>query len=89
MARSEKEALYQDAKATLEKASSTFLDADVTEEEREELQRFAFISLLSFDVYMKKQMIELLIDQMSHDKAVEDKSHSKKKGDKKSDKKNP
>lgn len=69
MARPEKEALYQETRAALEKASVTFLDADVTDEQREELQRFTFISLLSFDVYMKKQMIELLIDEMAADKA--------------------
>jgi DNA-binding transcriptional MerR regulator len=31
-------------------------------EDREELQRFAFICMLSFDVYVKKQLIEKLID---------------------------
>ncbi len=71
MARPEKEQLYQEVKATLEKASSTFLDADVSDEQREELQRFAFISLLSFDVYMKKQMIELLIDEMAAENAAD------------------
>lgn len=70
MARPEKELLYAEAKAALEKASHTFVDAAVSEEEREELQRFAFISLLSFDVYMKKQMIEFLIDEMAAEKAA-------------------
>lgn len=32
-------------------------------EDREELQLFAFICMLSFDVYVKKQLIESLIDQ--------------------------
>lgn len=40
----------------------TFLDAP--EDERDFLQRFSFICLLSFDVYLKKQMIEQLIDQL-------------------------
>ncbi len=41
-------------------SSSTFCSAP--EESREMLQRFAFICLLSFDVYVKKQLIEKLID---------------------------
>ena len=71
LARPEKELPYAEAKATLEKASHTFEGADVSDEEREKLQRFAFISLLSFDVYMKKQMIEFLIDEMAAEKAAE------------------
>ena len=39
---------------------ATFFSAP--EEDREMLQRFAFICLLSFDVYVKKQLIEALID---------------------------
>lgn len=34
------------------------------EEEREFLHIFSFISMLSFDVYMKKQMIEKIIDDL-------------------------
>ena len=35
---------------------------DAPEEDRELLQRFSFICLLSFDIYVKKMMIEKLID---------------------------
>ena len=45
-----------------ETAQETF--ADVPEEEKEMLQTFAFICNLSFEVYVKKQIIEQLIDQM-------------------------
>ena len=79
MARGEKEALFQDAKNTFAKASATFTNADVSPQEREELQRFAFISLLSFDVYMKKQMIEFLIDEMAADAKSEVATSKKKK----------
>ena len=41
-------------------AGDSFKDAP--EEEREYLQMFAFICNLSFDVYIKKQLIEKLID---------------------------
>ena len=35
---------------------------DAPEEDREMLQRFAFICLLAYDIYVKKMMIEELID---------------------------
>ncbi|MDO4312633.1 MAG: DUF1836 domain-containing protein [Eubacteriales bacterium] len=37
---------------------------DVPEEDREMLQKFSFICSLAFDVYVKKQVIEKLIDDM-------------------------
>lgn len=46
-----------------ETAQKTF--ADVPEDEREMLQTFAFICNLSFEVYVKKQIIEKMIDQLS------------------------
>lgn len=45
-----------------ETAQETF--AEVPEEEKEMLQTFAFICNLSFEVYVKKQIIEKLIDQL-------------------------
>lgn len=42
-------------------ASATFSDAP--EEDKRFLQAFSFICLLSFDVYVKKQVIEKLIDE--------------------------
>ena len=38
------------------------------EEDREYLQLFSLVCMLSFDVYLKKQMIEQIIDQMRADK---------------------
>ena len=35
---------------------------------REYLQKFAFISMLIFDIYMKKNIIENIIDEMDTDK---------------------
>ena len=40
----------------------TFEDAD--EEDKDFLKTFSFICLLSFDVYMKKMIIEKIIDTM-------------------------
>ena len=56
------EVLQNNAASIFETASQTFTDAP--EEDRELLRRFAFISLLGFDVYLKKQMIEILAEQL-------------------------
>lgn len=45
----------------------TFKDVD-SDEDREFLNTFSFICMLSFDVYVKKQMIEKLIDESLLDK---------------------
>lgn len=46
-------------------AMGTFQDAP--EENRAFLKLFSFICFLSFDVYMKKQLIEKLIDAIRED----------------------
>ena len=56
--------LKADAAAKFERAMETFKDAPVTGEERDYLQLFSFICELSFDVYLKKQMIEMLADEL-------------------------
>ena len=43
-------------------AKDTF--TDYPEEDQELLQTFSFICLLSFDIYIKKQMIEKVIDDV-------------------------
>lgn len=57
------EPLVKDITRKFRKAGTSFPDADTTEQEF--LQKFAFICMLSFDVYVKKQVIENLIDQMT------------------------
>lgn len=57
------EPLVKDVTRKFNKANTSFSQAD--EKEQEFLQKFAFICMLSFDVYVKKQVIENLIDQMS------------------------
>ncbi|HJD28073.1 MAG TPA: hypothetical protein H9914_03625, partial [Candidatus Blautia avicola] len=44
---------------------------NVSDEEKDFLHKFAFICMLSFDVYVKKQVIENLIDQMSREEKNE------------------
>ena len=57
------ESLKKDLLRKYKTAQGTFKDAD--EENQEILKRFSFICLLSFDVYVKKMMIEHLIDGMN------------------------
>lgn len=56
--------LREDLKEKFDRAAGTFGDAGVSDEEREYLRLFAFICELSFDVYLKKQMIEMVADQL-------------------------
>lgn len=57
------EEMMKDVTRKYHKAQETFQKAP--EEDREFLQMFSFICLLSFDVYVKKQMIEKIIDGMT------------------------
>lgn len=54
--------LKEDITEIYRTSSETFSDAD--EENREFLRLFSFICTLSFDVYVKKQLIEKLIDAL-------------------------
>lgn len=56
------EALKHHVMAEYDSAMGTFEDAP--EDSREFLKLFSFICFLSFDVYMKKQLIEKLIDEI-------------------------
>ncbi len=54
--------LVKDVVRKYTKAKDTFPDAE-SDEDREFLQTFSFICMLSFDVYTKKMIIERLIDK--------------------------
>lgn len=58
------ENLTKDLMIKFEEAQNTFSQDNVNEEDREYLKLFAFICELSFDVYLKKQMIEMITDQL-------------------------
>lgn len=59
----EKKRLMEDIKSKYQRAANTFQDEKLDGEEKEYLQLFAFICQLSFDVYLKKQIIEQIIDE--------------------------
>lgn len=70
------EGLKEDVRGKFMKAQESFEGAP--EDDIEFLRKFSFICLLSFDVYVKKLMIEKIIDQIADGKT----SNTKDKGDK-------
>ena len=50
---------------SLEKGELEKLQKDAPEEDREFLQLFSFICILAFDTYMKKTLIEKLVDSLN------------------------
>lgn len=63
------EDLKKDVKKMYEASAKTFQKAE--EEDREFLQRFSFICMLSYDVYAKKMLIEKIIDSMKKEEGEE------------------
>jgi len=64
--RIEKEQSYEITKDLVDKlkmSKESFPGVEKTEEEEEFLKIFSFVCMLCFDVYMKKQVIEKLIDE--------------------------
>ncbi len=49
---------------SLEKSTALFASEDMDAEEAESLTTFTFISQLCYDIYLRKQLIEKLLDQM-------------------------
>lgn len=66
MEESQMEILKQDVMDKYRRAGETFEDAPL--QDREFLKKFSFICLLSFDVYVKKLLIEKLIDDLHANK---------------------
>lgn len=56
--------LKKDVLGKYDLSRATFRDAAADEEERQFLEVFAFVCMLSFDVYVKKQIIEKIIDAL-------------------------
>ena len=65
MEKEQVEYLKKDLMEKYQTASQSFAEAE--EKDREFLTIFSFICLLSFDVYMKKQLIESIIDSFPSD----------------------
>ena len=68
-ANGEMQNLVEDLEKKFQTANSSFSEQDpafanLEESEREQLQSFSFLSLLAFDVYLKKQLMEKIVDRM-------------------------
>ncbi len=67
MAQGQREGLKKDVKNKYEETERVFSSSkifeDTEEKDREELKNFAFICMLGFDVYIKKLLIEKLLDE--------------------------
>lgn len=71
------ESLKEDVKAMYEASAATFLEAE-EEEDKAFLQQFSFICMLSYDVYVKKLLIEKMIDNMKSDGMEKESAQGKK-----------
>lgn len=69
------EDLKKDIKAKYAKASEGF--ADEPEEDKEFLQMFSFITMLAMDVYVKKLLIEKMIDEYTSKHSEDEKPKKK------------
>ena len=82
------QALKEDVVRKFRVAQGTFQEAP--EEDADFLRRFAFICTLSFDVYVKKLMIEKMIDDLSRRQSASSEGRAdEKKKNHKSEKNNP
>lgn len=67
MAQGQREGLKKDVKNKYEETERVFSSSkifeDAEEKDREELKNFAFICMLGYDVYIKKLLIEKLLDE--------------------------
>ncbi len=80
MEKQQVEMLKADVIAKYNQAGDTFQDAE--DKDKEFLRKFAFICMLSFDVYVKKLIIEKMIDEIAEAKEGAKKSCEKQKPDK-------
>lgn len=72
--------LKKDLFRSLKDSKTTFTDVE-NKEEQEFLQMLSFITMLSYDIYMKKQIIEDIIDQFYTPSEEDAKKKKKKKDD--------
>ena len=72
--RDELDPFIEDLKKKYAKSATTFDDASLSEEEKKKMQMFSFITLLSYDVYIKKLIIEKILDNITE---KEDKTKAK------------
>ncbi len=72
--------LIEDIKKKYERSLSTFEDGGLSDDEKKKMQMFSFIIQMLFDVYIKKLLMEKILDNMMKE---DDKTGKKQKSDKK------
>ena len=72
----ELEPVIEDLKTKYARALETFSDEELDDEEKKRMQMFSFITLLSYDVYVKKLLIEKILDNIV-DKESKEKDKAK------------
>ena len=75
----ELEPVIEDLKKKYERSLETFDDAGLSEEEKKRMQMFSFIILLSYDVYVKKLLIEKIIDNTMDKESMDKEKPAKEK----------
>ena len=76
MEKDEIDKIKGDIKQSFIKSQETFVDAP--EENREFLRKFSFICMLSFDIYVKKMLVEKLVDDLRETTEVKEEKEDKK-----------
>jgi hypothetical protein len=71
--------VMDDISKKYERAMKTFQDAEVSDEERKRMQMLSFITLLSYDVYVKKLLVEKILDNIIDKDKEEGKDKKKEK----------
>ena len=72
--------LIEDIKKKYERSLSTFEDNGLSEDEKKKMQMFSFIIQMLYDVYVKKLLMEKILDNMMKE---DEKAGKKQKNDKK------
>ena len=62
------EPVIEDIKKKYARSLETFKEDELSEDEKRKMQIFSFVALLSYDVYVKKLLIEKILDNITKDK---------------------
>ncbi len=73
------EPVIEDIKKKYDRSLKTFNDDSLSDEDKKMMQMFSFITLLSYDVYVKKLLIEKMLDNVNKDKEELKKTEKEKK----------
>ena len=73
------EPVIEDLKNKYERSMKTFEDESIPDDMKKKMQMFSFITLLSYDVYVKKLLIEKILDNINMEEAAKESDKKSKK----------